>query len=139
MSRRSSAVHVPAEERSAPGSILDPAMTAFVRQLRQMSIRGLARMYDPKAGLYVFRVRPGTGGLVQEGSSPRYTAITLLGLATETRADALRATAPHTPDHICARLLETVVTSNNLGDVALSLWAADAMGQATSTAWRAGS
>ena len=102
--------------------------TELIERLRAMSLRGLARMYDPKAQSFYFRLDRTAAGIVPRGHSPRYTAITLIGLATEPAADRAPITAPHSVDEVCARLLKEVATSDNLGDVALSIWAAGLLG-----------
>jgi hypothetical protein len=117
--------------RSSEGAVSPHAGTvALVEQLRGMSIRGLARMYDPAAGVFVFRLRRTGDAVVAEGRSPRYTAITLIGLAGESAADRALVTGPHTSEDICSRLLREVATSDNLGDVALTVFAAGLLGQA---------
>jgi hypothetical protein len=104
------------------------AMNDLVQQLREMSLRGLSRMYSQRDRLFVFRLRRTPGGIVQEGLSPRYTAITLIGLAAlpeKTVGTVLGGDSRH---DVCARILEDAASSNSLGDVALSLFAAGLVG-----------
>jgi len=54
-----------------------------VSRLRALAIRGLARMYRPEEGLFAFRIRRRGEELLLEGSSHRYTAMALIGLAGE--------------------------------------------------------
>jgi hypothetical protein len=90
-------------------------------------------MYDANALSFHFRLRRSANGIVPEGHSPRYTAIALIGLAGESTASRATVTAPHSAEEVCAHLLETVATSDNLGDVALAIWAAGLLGQEAGT------
>jgi hypothetical protein len=112
-----------------------PATPArFVFRLRGMALRGLPRMYVPEEHAFVFRLRAVSGGIVSEGRSFRYAAIALIGLATETdevaRSILGGATAPAT----AARLVAALPEVDNLGDVALALWATRALGVDTGPA-----
>lgn len=111
----------------------DPHPTAppdptFLPRLRGMAWRGLARMYAPGEKRFVFRLRKADGGIVSEGLSPRYTAITLIGLATEPEAPAQEVLQGMTARGLAADLLREVPMMPNLGDVALTLWATAALG-----------
>ena len=102
------------------------AHATLLSRLKDLSISGLPKMYSPADGLYVFRVRPNGDGLAQEGLSRRYSAITLLGLANHPdAADATLGSAG--VQTLCSRLLRDVDSVENLGDVALTLWAARAL------------
>ncbi len=107
-----------------PLSAASSDMSEVVDALCRMSLRGLSRMYSKRDRLFVFRVRRASGGIVQEGLSPRYTAITLLGLAGLPDHLVSTVTGPHSRHEVCGRLLEHIAHSENLGDVALTLWAA---------------
>ncbi|NOT00735.1 MAG: hypothetical protein HOP29_08915, partial [Phycisphaerales bacterium] len=89
-----------------------------------MSVRLLARMYLPNKRLFVHCIRRGSNGDQPEGVSRRYTAIVLIGLATELESDTIRACGGDSPREICGRILDDVGSVTNLGDVALTLWAA---------------
>lgn len=93
-----------------------------------MAIRGLARMYRPEDGLFAFRVRRRREELLLEGSSHRYTAIALIGLAGEDKAVQASVLAGIGVREGCARLVSEVASLESLGDVALVLWAACAAG-----------
>lgn len=99
-----------------------------VSRLRAMAIRGLRRMYDPAEGLFVFRVRPTDNGIVCEGWSRRYTAISLIGLAAQERSVAESVLSAQTLHSVCERLEHGVAQVLSLGDVALNIWAASAVG-----------
>jgi hypothetical protein len=101
-------------------------------QLEEMSIRGLRRMFSPTEQKFVFRLRRTREGIVQEGLSLRYTAIALLGLARR-RQQAEKALAGQTLDIVTGGTLREASISQNLGDVALSLWAADEVGVSTAS------
>jgi hypothetical protein len=86
-------------------------------------------MYDPARGRFVFRLRRTDSGVVREGLSDRYTAITLLGLAGES-ADAVRAVLHGSgPGEVWRALASRASSSPNLGDLALTLWAGVALGE----------
>ena len=101
---------------------------SFVAKIRSMAVRSLARMYRPGERLFAFRLRREGDGIVSEGLSPRYTAISLIGLAVEDKATATTILGPHDLSTVYGRLLENVATTTNLGDVALTLWAGAALG-----------
>jgi hypothetical protein len=133
MSGRVLSEYAPFPETALAGKPADPG---FVGRLRSLALSGLGRMFRPDPGLFAFRVRPGPNGLVQEGLSQRYTAIALLGLAGEEDEIAAGVLAGQWPQAVCARLLRDVNSMESVGDVALTLWAAHAVGGADSRpAW----
>lgn len=94
-----------------------------------MSLRALNRMYLPDEQAFVFCVRRGPGGDEPEGISQRYTAIVLIGLVTEPAASAETIFDGRGDTHaVCTRLLRGVDRMANMGDVALTLWAATLLG-----------
>src|SRR5437879_11354118 len=99
-----------------------------VSRLREMAMRGLSRMYRPTEGLFAFRVRRTGNALILEGSSHRYTAIALIGLAGEDEAVQGSVLAGIGIREACARLVSEVAGLESLGDMALTLWAAGAAG-----------
>jgi hypothetical protein len=107
---------------------------AFLEHLRALAFSGLPRMYRPEEKRFMFRLRRTPGGVVSEGTSRRYTAITLIGLAEEDEAAATRVMAGHTPRAVAESLLAELPQVDNLGDVALALWAAHAVGVADRSA-----
>jgi hypothetical protein len=104
--------------------------TAAMDRLRPMSIRGLRRMFDESREAFVFRVRRTADDVRQEGLSPRYTAITLLGMARLDERDTAAILGSITRDRVVATLLRHAASSSNLGDVALSFWAGFECGSA---------
>jgi hypothetical protein len=110
----------------APSTVRPPIPT--VSRLRDLAIQALSRMYRPGQGLFAFRLRRAGDTLILEGSSRRYTAIALIGLAGEDEAVQGSVLAGIGAREACARLVREVEALENLGDVALVLWAASATG-----------
>lgn len=104
------------------------APSALVERLRSLALSGLARMYQPEERLFVFRLRGSRRGLVAEGLSRRYSAISLIGLAGESESAAKVIVGGHGLHDVCGRLMADITRVDNLGDVALTLWAARAVG-----------
>lgn len=117
---------------SQPGEASDGSdASALLHELRERAVRLLARMYLPQEKLFCFRLRRDeTGGNpprhVIEGISLRYTAIVLLALAREDSTLSEQIFGEHRIDQVLDRLIETALTSDELGSVALALWAARA-------------
>jgi hypothetical protein len=99
-----------------------------VSDLRLLASRGLKQMYRPDTGLFVFRLRLNNGAAEAQGTSVRYTAIALLGLASEAPADAKAILAGETAQAVCERVTRSLPPVTNLGDAALVCWAAGALG-----------
>lgn len=95
----------------------------FVSQLRDLAIRSLKRMYLPDERFFVFRLRKNGEEIIREGVSRRYTAIALIGLAGEEESVSTTVLGGHTLHDVCSRLLKDIQGVENLGDVALTLWA----------------
>jgi hypothetical protein len=104
------------------------APVRFIDRVRSMAVRSLARMYRPEERLFVFRLRRDGATIVGEGLSPRYTAITLLGLVKEAPSTVSAVLGAHDLATVYSRLIEDVPRATNLGDVALTLWAGHALG-----------
>ena len=102
---------------------------AYVAHLRELSLNGLPAMFDKTTGLFVHHLRKVGGRIVAEGSSRRYSAITLIGLVGEAEADIERILQGKTAAAYARELIGGVLGSDNLGDVALTLWAACAAGE----------
>jgi hypothetical protein len=111
--------------RKGSPSVAD--MAELASRLRAMSFRLLARMYLPGNKLFVFRVRKTAAGVITEGISRRYTAIVLIGLAGEDEEAVRSIIGGHTLREVCARLGSDIASIDNLGDVALTSWAAEAV------------
>jgi hypothetical protein len=100
----------------------------LVSRLRAMAVRGLQRMYVPAERQFYFCLRNHPDGIAPEGRSRRYSAISLIGMATLDTATCSRILSGQTVSDVCNRLNEDVSSVDNLGDVALGLWAAQAIG-----------
>jgi hypothetical protein len=109
--------------------------TGTVVALRALALRGLERMYDEEAGRFVFRVRKSTDGVVREGLSDRYTAMTALGLAGEQPDAVRRILGGDTLRFLIQRLIDRVDTIENLGDASLIAWAGHVVGCTTDRVW----
>lgn len=81
-------------------------------------------MYRPQERLFAFRLRKNGQGEVAEGVSRRYTATALIGLAGENRDVVTEVLGDHNPQDICGRLIADIEDSKELGEVALTTWAA---------------
>jgi len=86
-------------------------------------------MFDRGAGRFNFRLRRNRSGILPEGHSDRYTAITLLGLAREDPEHVRRVLHGSEPGPVWRALAERVATSPSLGDTALTLWAGVGLGE----------
>jgi hypothetical protein len=96
---------------------------SFVSRLRTLALEELKHQYQPDHGLFVFRLGRGPHGVVKQGISRRYTAITAIGLVGERAEDVQAVLAGRSLEVLGDRLHEDVGTLDNLGDVALTLWA----------------
>ncbi|MEA3225018.1 MAG: hypothetical protein U9Q07_03645 [Planctomycetota bacterium] len=101
-----------------------PDVSETVRQLRSIAIHSLARMYRPQEQLFAFRLRKSGQSEVLEGVSRRYTATALIGLAGEDRDITAEVLGSHSPGDICGRLIADIEKSQELGELALTTWAA---------------
>lgn len=99
-------------------------MRDVVHQLRALALAALPRMYRPEERLFTFRLRRKNGAMALEGISPRYTAIALLGLAGEAEETATGVLGGQSPREVCEGLIQRAQETGDLGEVALTLWAA---------------
>jgi hypothetical protein len=104
------------------------AVSDVVRQLRDTAIDSLARMYCLDRGLFAFTLRKRGREEVPEGVSRRYTATVLIALAGEDPQIAAEVLGGHSPEDVCTPLLEELDDAKDLGEVALTAWAARALG-----------
>ena len=109
-------------EKNAP---LD--MPAIARRLRDIAVQALRRMYLPEQRVFAFRIRRSGSGDRLEGVSHRYTAIVLLGLTTEPDRMARDILAGHSAHEVCDRLIGAGGRAADVGEAALTLWAARAL------------
>lgn len=96
--------------------------------LRAIALAALPRMFRADDLVHVHCLRKVDGDIRPEGISQRYTAMTLIGLATESAEDARSALCGVTPSELCGALLKRTPDWTNLGDTAVTLWAARVLG-----------
>ena len=101
-----------------------PAVSGIIRKLRSIAVHSLARMYRPEERLFAFRLRRNGQSETVEGVSRRYTATALIGLAGEDRHIVTEVLGNHSPQDICGRLIADIEDSSELGEIALTTWAA---------------
>jgi len=111
------------------------AAGARIAELRALALTGLSRMYDSGAGRFVFRLRKSPEGILREGLSDRYTAITAIGLAHEAPDAVRQILSGDSLSALMERLIARVDGIANLGDLALVAWAAHAAGCSTDRVW----
>jgi hypothetical protein len=107
-----------------PGLAAPDATQRLVEDLKRLAVRALVRMYRPTEGRFAFRIRRVGSESRLEGVSARYTAIALIGLAEQPVSDVEQVLARESGEDVCGRLLDEIGESCNLGDTALTLWAA---------------
>jgi hypothetical protein len=107
-----------------------------IHALRSLALSGLGPMYDRGAGRFVFRVRRTETGVVCEGTSARYTAITAIGLVNEDANVARDILGGDALDAVVRRLVDDTDDLTNLGDLALTAWAGRLVDCDTSRVWK---
>ena len=114
---------------------LAEARSTTIGDLRRIAFASLTDMYDRESDLFVFRVRRAGSSIVREGTSARYTAISLIGLAGERAEVVERVLHGSTVRKTAERLVGRLELARNLGDLALIAWAGAAAGCATDRVW----
>ena len=92
---------------------------ATVNRFVNLAVRGLVPMFDKQRGLFCYKLKKTAQGMVQEGISQRYTAMTLMGLHRLERAGAI---SPLDTNAILQALLSDLEWANNIGDLGVLLW-----------------
>jgi hypothetical protein len=90
-----------------------------MKRLVSLAIRGLVPMFDEESRQFCFTLKGTEDGLVREGVSPRYTAMTLLGLH---RLEENGVKSPIAVGPALERLLANTDWIDNIGDLGLLLW-----------------
>ena len=90
-----------------------------VRDLLLLSVAGLGPMFDRGRGLFCHRLVEMGTGLVSEGLSPRYTAMTLLGLH---RYEKTGGSSPFPVRDLTTELVRNPTWLEGVGDLGLLLW-----------------
>ncbi len=106
-----------------------------IQTLRTLALEGLGPMYDREAGRFAFRMRRSGSGIVREGLSTRYTAITAIGLAQEDSGVVREILAGARLADLLRRLIDDADQLTNLGDLALMAWAGRLCDCNTSPVW----
>ena len=105
----------------------------LLERLSETSVRGLAKMYEPRSLSFPRTLREGAGirPLVAEGMSVRYAAIAALGLSRldePTRRTVLGGRDAH---ELLPGILGLALAGRDQGAIALSAWAAVEVASAT--------
>lgn len=91
----------------------------IVHSLNKLAVKGLVPMFDAKKKLFCYKLKRTDSGLVQEGISHRYTAITLMGLH---RLEQNGTESPIDIQRVFNVLLADTEWIDNIGDFGLLLW-----------------
>jgi hypothetical protein len=105
-----------------PAGVSTHSSTAWIARLRGLALAGLPSMYRAGERRFVFALRGRE--LRPSGHSNRYTAIVLLGLLREDPAASAEILRGDTPRQVLDRLVCELARHRNLGDAALTSWAA---------------
>jgi hypothetical protein len=107
----------------------DEKVGAFVDRLVSLAVDGLKSMYRKDLRAFAFtRRRTSDGAMELEGESARYGAIALPGIALLQEDTQRSILDGESADEFCTRLVDGLGTNENLGDVALGVWAAAELG-----------
>jgi len=87
--------------------------------LIDLAAAALPAMYNPQRRMFCHRMIRVNGSFVQDGVSPRYTAMTLLGLH---RLEAAGGRSPIPTGELLSSLTADYSWINNLGNLGLLLW-----------------
>ncbi len=92
---------------------------ATVRRFVDLAVRGLSPMFDAQQQLFCYKLKKTDQGLVQEGLSPRYTMMTLMGLH---RLEEAGGASPIEINTVLSRLLADLRWMTDIGDLGVLLW-----------------
>jgi hypothetical protein len=106
---------------------------SLVHRLSDISVRGLAEMYEPRNQTFPRTVRAGArrGELVAEGMSVRYAAIAALGLSRLDERTRRQVLAGRDVHDLLPGILGLALAGRDQGGIALAVWAAVEVGSAT--------
>jgi hypothetical protein len=108
----------------------------FIEELRALSFRLLERMYKPEEKIFAFKLQKRGEQIGQEGISRRYTAITIIGLAPEEEHAVRKVLHGQTLRDLCVKMVSDSAQWTNIGDIALTAWAAAAVGIDRDACWK---
>jgi hypothetical protein len=90
-----------------------------IRALNSLAIRGLVPMFHAKKQLFCYRLVRTEQGFIQEGLSPRYTIMTLLGLRELERAGGH---STFDTDALYKSFVQDIAWIESIGDLGLLIW-----------------
>jgi hypothetical protein len=99
-----------------------------VDEIREMAFRGLQKMFRANERLFIYRLIKSGTEVIPQGLGFRYSAMAVIGLAGEDDADVRKVLGGLGLHDICKRLVKDIHSAENMGDVALTLWACHAAG-----------
>jgi len=92
---------------------------ATVQRFVALAIRGLVPMFDQQKQLFCYSLKKTERGMVQEGLSPRYTMMTLMGLH---RVEEVGGSSPIEIKPTLQALLANLDWVKDIGDLGVLLW-----------------
>jgi hypothetical protein len=101
---------------TAPQS--DEALT-IIQRFVALAVRGLVPMFDEQKQLFCYTLKKTERGMVQEGLSPRYTMMTLMGLH---RLEEAGGVSPIEIKPVLDALLANLDWVKDIGDLGVLLW-----------------
>jgi hypothetical protein len=105
---------------NAPSPAQNPEQTQrTIQRLIGLSVAGLVPMFDRQRQLFCYKLKQTPAGLVQEGISERYTAITLMGLH---KLEQAGSDSPIEIGPVFEGLVKNAAWIDNAGDMGLLLW-----------------
>jgi hypothetical protein len=93
--------------------------TPNIPALNALAVRGLVSMFNEEKQLFCHRLVRTEHGLVQDGVSPRYTIMTLLGLREFER---LGGNSPFDTDDLYNSFVRDIGWIDGVGDLGLTIW-----------------
>lgn len=90
-----------------------------VQRLVALATRGLVPMFDEQKQLFCYSLKKTERGMVQEGLSPRYTMMTLMGLH---RLQEAGGVSPVEIKVVLENLVKNLEWVNDIGDLGVLLW-----------------
>jgi hypothetical protein len=109
-------------EMTDPRSLTVPQpdeVQATVQRSVVLATRGLVPMFDEQTQLFCYSLKKTEGGMVQEGLSPRYTMMTLMGLH---RVEEAGGVSPIEIKPVLQALLANLDWVKDIGDLGVLLW-----------------
>jgi hypothetical protein len=92
---------------------------ATARRFVALATRGLVPMFDQQQQLFCYSLKKTERGMVQEGLSPRYTMMTLMGLH---RLEEAGGVSPIEIEPVLESLLRNLDWVKDIGDLGVLLW-----------------